>query len=342
MRIRENQRTATLPVFIMTGKSGAQAMTECFALGADEFFEKPVNPETLARAVTEKLAAASDAAAQHDPATGSLTRAALLNTYEHLRETAPAEPLALALVAVDGLSEALSIVGSEVVQQSLREMALLLRTLLPLSAVTGRWSGGELVCLAPRLAESEIATIIQRALDARHPDHGPGFSAGIASPETRTTLDDLVTEAAAHLSTARLLGGGKAIWRGADVQAPPRCVLFVEEDEVISSLVTHRLRRDGFDVVHTGDGVSAMHELADKHFTLAILETRTPGLDGFSVLERMRSHADTKRTPVIMLSSMGNEQDVVKCFQLGADDYMLKPFSPVELLARVHRLLARA
>ena len=74
---------------------------------------------------------------------------------------------------------------------------------------------------------------------------------------------------------------------------------------------------------------------------LLILDVKMPGLDGFEVLERLRKNHRFARTPVIMLTSMGQEADVVRGFRLGADDYILKPFSPTELSARVRRLLKR-
>ena len=72
-----------------------------------------------------------------------------------------------------------------------------------------------------------------------------------------------------------------------------------------------------------------------------ILDVKMPGLDGFEVLERLRKSPRYANIPIIMLTSMGQEADVVRGFRLGADDYILKPFSPTELSARVRRLLRR-
>jgi DNA-binding response OmpR family regulator len=72
-----------------------------------------------------------------------------------------------------------------------------------------------------------------------------------------------------------------------------------------------------------------------------VLDVKMPGLDGFEVLDRLRKDARFGATAVVMLTSMGQEADVVRGFSLGADDYVLKPFSPVELTARVRRLLQR-
>jgi two-component system OmpR family response regulator/two-component system alkaline phosphatase synthesis response regulator PhoP len=79
----------------------------------------------------------------------------------------------------------------------------------------------------------------------------------------------------------------------------------------------------------------------DAHPTLVLLDVKMPGMDGFEVLERLRKTPSYVDVPIVMLTSMGSEADVVRGFRLGADDYMLKPFSPTELVARLRRLLRR-
>ena len=74
---------------------------------------------------------------------------------------------------------------------------------------------------------------------------------------------------------------------------------------------------------------------------LLILDVKLPGMDGFEVLGRLRRSTLFEQLPIVMLTSMGREADVVRGFQLGADDYVLKPFSPIELSARLWRLLRR-
>ena len=93
--------------------------------------------------------------------------------------------------------------------------------------------------------------------------------------------------------------------------------------------------------LHFADGASACEAAPRLRPALAILDVKMPGMDGFEVLRRLRAEPALRHTPVMMLTSMGSEHDVVRGLQLGADDYIVKPFSPVELVARVHRHLLR-
>lgn len=125
----------------------------------------------------------------------------------------------------------------------------------------------------------------------------------------------------------------------ADEHASTR-ILVAEDDTVTSKLLVYRLSREpGFEVEHYPDGLDALGALLERDFDLAILDVQMPGLDGLGVLSRMRAHPRHAATPVIMLTSLGTEQDVVRGLESGANDYMVKPFSPAELMARVRRQL---
>ena len=124
-----------------------------------------------------------------------------------------------------------------------------------------------------------------------------------------------------------------------DAMGGPRRVLLAEDDDVVASLVKHRLGRGGFEVVHVSHGVAAIQAAATDQFDLAVLDVMLPGLDGFEILTKLRSAEKTARLPIVMLTGLGGERDVERALQLGADDYVLKPFSPVEFTARVNRVL---
>lgn len=131
---------------------------------------------------------------------------------------------------------------------------------------------------------------------------------------------------------------------GQPAAAPPPqgsggCVMIVEDDDLVASVLRHRLEREGLCIRHFRDGVAALEAIKMEPFRLAILDVKVPGMDGFEVLAQLRAHPSTAAIPVIMLTSLGGEREVLRGFQLGANDYILKPFSPVEVLARVKRLL---
>jgi len=125
--------------------------------------------------------------------------------------------------------------------------------------------------------------------------------------------------------------------------APPdRRILFAEDDPVTARLVIHRLSREpGVTVLHAADGETALTIARQETLSAAILDIRLPVLDGLYILNALRKDERHARLPVMMLTSLGSETDIIRGFELGADDYIVKPFSPAELVARLQRLLAR-
>jgi phosphate regulon transcriptional regulator PhoB len=119
-------------------------------------------------------------------------------------------------------------------------------------------------------------------------------------------------------------------------------VLIVDDEEDLLELLAYNLEVSGFQVDRAATGRLAV-ELADrKPPDLVILDVMLPDLQGFEVLRILRGREKTRAVPVILLTARGEESDVLVGFELGADDYVVKPFSPRELLARVRAVLKRA
>jgi DNA-binding response OmpR family regulator len=116
-------------------------------------------------------------------------------------------------------------------------------------------------------------------------------------------------------------------------------ILVVEDDPTVCEVVTRYLVREGYEVESVADGRAALDRARVNPPDLMILDLMLPGLDGLEVFRRMRSFAPV---PVIMLTARGDEDDRVMGLELGADDYVGKPFSPRELTARVKSVLRRA
>jgi DNA-binding response OmpR family regulator len=117
--------------------------------------------------------------------------------------------------------------------------------------------------------------------------------------------------------------------------------LVVEDDPDIVELIDHYLRAEGFEVEAMGDGREALERLRSATFHLLILDLQLPGMDGLSLCAELRRDRRTRSLPVIMLTARGDESDRVVGLEVGADDYVVKPFSPKELVARVRALLRR-
>jgi len=115
-------------------------------------------------------------------------------------------------------------------------------------------------------------------------------------------------------------------------------VLLVEDDETVSEVVERYLEREGFRVEVVSDGAVAI-ERFDEDVDLIVLDIMLPSIDGLEVCRRLRN---TSTVPIIMLTALGDESDRIIGLELGADDYLAKPFSPRELTARVKSVLRRA
>ncbi|MDX6411455.1 MAG: two-component system, OmpR family, alkaline phosphatase synthesis response regulator PhoP [Gaiellaceae bacterium] len=115
--------------------------------------------------------------------------------------------------------------------------------------------------------------------------------------------------------------------------------LVVEDEDSIASLVRSYLERDGFAVVRARTGEEALAELERRPVRVVVLDIGLPDMDGFEVCRSIRTHS---RVPILMLTARDEEPDRVSGLELGADDYVTKPFSPRELLARVRAVLRRA
>jgi two-component system phosphate regulon response regulator PhoB len=123
----------------------------------------------------------------------------------------------------------------------------------------------------------------------------------------------------------------------------PVKVLVVEDDPALAELLRYNLESEGFAVVHAPDGGEAMLLAAEQPFDLILLDWMLPGgVSGIEVCRRLRSRPEGQAVPILMLTARGEEADRVRGLTTGADDYVVKPFSVSELMARVKALMRRA
>ncbi len=354
-RLRDDARTAAVPVVVLSGHASRDTRAECFALGADGYIQKPFDPVALLAAVTEHVerAARFSRDARTDPVTGLPNRASFRETFERAaaRRAGRPGPLSVALLELDQYRPLEAEAGWASAERALAVAGGELARALSGAATVARWMGATFGALLDGLDGAAATTALAAALRsvAADPPRGSSvprltLSAGVVEWAPGTTLDETLAAAQGRLSAARAAGGHAvhSAWSERPATPARRVVLLAEDDELIASVVKYRLEREGITVRHFSDGASAAAAAAGLKPTLAILDVKMPAMDGFEVLGRLREDRSLAGLPVMMLTSMGSEQDVVRGLELGADDYVVKPFSPVELMARVHRLLARA
>jgi two-component system, OmpR family, phosphate regulon response regulator PhoB len=119
-------------------------------------------------------------------------------------------------------------------------------------------------------------------------------------------------------------------------------IMIVEDEEALATLLRYNLEREGFEVETVVRGDEADTRLKEQAPDLAILDWMLPGLSGIELTRRLRTRPETARMPVLILTARGEEAERVRGLATGADDYVVKPFSVPELVARVHALLRRA
>ena len=119
-------------------------------------------------------------------------------------------------------------------------------------------------------------------------------------------------------------------------------ILIVEDDPALVELVKYNLEKDGYDTAIATDGEMALTLVEEQEPVLVVLDWMLPKLSGIEVCRRLRQRASTAKLPIIMLTARGEEDDRIKGLESGADDYIVKPFSPSELTARVRAVLRRS
>lgn len=338
--------TAAVPVVVTTARAGPEIRQECYGLGADAFVEKPFDPATLAADLNARLErqAAAERAALSDPVTGLLNRAGLEAASEEYEIE-----YGVGIIQLDGFGERSERWGWEKAQLVVREVAEALRAAMPEEVALGRLGGAGFALLAPG-ADLEVVSLlaeeafrIVRELKASElgVDEAPlTATIGVLTSQPGDPLEPSLEAARLRIFQARAAQGDNVVsedWGG----SPDGHVLVAEDDEISATILVHRLEKEGLEVVRFDNGQDALDDALRETPVLIILDVKMPGLDGFEVLEHLRRDHRFLGVPVIMLTSMGQEADIVRAFRMGADDYVLKPFSPTELSARVRRLLTR-
>ncbi len=122
---------------------------------------------------------------------------------------------------------------------------------------------------------------------------------------------------------------------------PLESILVVDDEEEIQQLIDYTLNKEGYRVRCVGSGEEAFAELRRSLPDLIVLDLMLPGMDGLEVCRRVRRASETSQIPILILSAKGEEADIVAGLELGADDYVTKPFSPRVLLARIRAVMRR-
>ncbi|GAA2244489.1 response regulator transcription factor [Streptomyces indiaensis] len=120
------------------------------------------------------------------------------------------------------------------------------------------------------------------------------------------------------------------------------CVLVADDDADIRELVAFKLTQSGHEVTAVEDGLQALQAVRELKVDIALLDIRMPGISGLDLCRQLRAAPETASLPIILITARSQEGDIEDGFAAGADDYVIKPFSPRELSSRVEAVLARS
>jgi len=136
---------------------------------------------------------------------------------------------------------------------------------------------------------------------------------------------------------------GRSTMPGPNRAVPPaagKSILVIDDDQTNQNIIRHFLEKNGFAVASAGDGEEGLRQARDKPPALILLDLMLPGMSGFQVLSRLKQDAALAPIPVVILSSLTQEDDMMKALTSGAADYITKPLSPVVLMTKIKLLLA--
>ena len=308
----------SIPVMFMTARVALADRLTGLTLGADDYLVKPVDPSELQmriNLVLRRLPAVS--------APGPVL------SYDAFASSAAAElrksDAAVALVRVPrGRFEAVA----KHLLENLRRRDLL-----------GRYDDSHAIVLLPELTAGAASARL-REIATASASAGDRIQAGLAiSSADARNFESLLSDADEALGRARAAGDAVAVHGGAAPAPTTTLTIVIAEDEPdIARIIDAQLKGAGYRTMLTFDGRRALEAIRTSAADAVVLDLMLPGMTGFEVLDHLRRLPDP--TPhTVIVSARGRETDVTRAFELGADDYVMKPFSPQELLARLARLL---
>ncbi|MBI4614932.1 MAG: diguanylate cyclase [Planctomycetes bacterium] len=351
VRLRERPATAAIPVLVLSERGGVQPRSECIALGADAYIELSTEAEALPGTVSRLIQRAVERSleARLDTLTRLPNRAAFREAFERAASLAARrrEPLSIAILDLDRFKRVNDLFGHAAGDAALKRFARSVSDALRRSDLLARWGGEEFVALFPNTGERGAVQALENALGALGeevflaPDGREfqvTFSAGVALVAEVARVEAAVAAADHYLYLAKKAGRNRVLSAESSVLPPRETILLAEGDEVVAAVVRERLEKEGFQVV-SHDGSTEGVPTCPRGVSLCLLDVQTDEEKGFGLLARLRQDTAFAEVPIVVLAAMGNADQIARGLRLGADDYMLKPFSSTDLLARVLRLL---
>jgi two-component system cell cycle response regulator len=364
--LKEDPTLKWLPLIVLSGRNDVNDKVRCFHLGADDYVTKPFQYEELAARIYGLLKRTKnfEQLAFRDPLTGVFNRRYFdLQIGMELQriERYPA-PISLVFIDIDCFKKINDTYGHHVGDLVLQGLAHSLQVNLRSTDLLARFGGEEFVIALPNTPMEQAIATMQNILDKVRTNavaqyEGQTFSitysAGIAEWQEEMTVAEWVSKADEAMYQAKQQGRNRIVGALEEDRETmhnkltsiphlqKKNLLIVDDDPILRAILTSHLEHLPIIITHASNGEDALRLLLERSFDACILDGMMPKLDGFSLLDQIKKdpRLAEKDMKVLMLSGKKKEDDLLKGYHMGADDYMTKPFSLVELEIRVKKLM---
>lgn len=362
-QMKEDPTLKWIPLMVVSGRNDVADKVRCFYLGADDYVTKPFHYEELEARIHSIITRTKnyEQMAFRDPLTGISNRRYFDNQLEmeFQRIIRSPAPLSLVFIDIDRFKTINDTYGHANGDLVLQGLAYLLQQNLRRSDLLARFGGEEFVVVMPgadgheaRQAMEHILMKIRQAPVATNDGQSfhITFSAGIAEWHPDLTKEEWIAQADHAMYEAKQQGRDRVLLYESGMSPVPKAfkaietrrrkLLIADDDAILRSILVSRFQEMGIDVLEAVDGEQALQIIHSEAPDVAIIDGLMPKLGGLELLAALQANMEhSTRIKVLMLSSKSRRNDIANGIKSGADDYMAKPFSLLELELRVKRLL---
>ncbi|UJF34445.1 GGDEF domain-containing response regulator [Paenibacillus hexagrammi] len=365
--LKEDPTLKWLPLIVLSGRNDVSDKVKCFKLGADDYVTKPFQYDELAARIYSILKRTKnfEQLAFRDALTGVFNRRYFdLQIGIELQRTQRYDvPISLAFIDIDKFKSINDTYGHPIGDLVLQGLAHVLQKNLRSTDLLARFGGEEFVIALPNTPLEQAKQVLENVLQVVREkpvakNDGQAFSitfsAGLAQWQPGQPVDEWLNTADHAMYQAKQGGRNRiAVAQAPDSSSPQtttqsaaehfskKKLLIVDDDHILRSILLSHLEHLPIEIMQASDGAEALQLLVDSSFDACILDGMMPNMDGFHLLDRIKGSPEiaVRETKVLMLSGKKKSDDLLRGYRMGADDYMTKPFSLVELEMRVRRLM---
>ena len=356
IRLRENPMTANIPVLILGGRIDELLKEDSLLQPTDDYMEGRPDLDAVTNWLAMRLRRGpeSNKPARRDTLTGLMNRASFRETFDQIRDFCQStrEPLALANISLRASQPMLGKLDEYEREALLRQFGQRLATSLRATDTVARWGIYEFAILLPGedlpggtcAVQKIVAAVADQPLRQSDGDTlNLAIAVGISAVAPEQALDDVMaeTERLAFESATR---GGNEIVSAASAAAPrkPRRVLLLVRDAVTIRILGQILEKEHLEVTAFSQwDDEARACLRDTRFQLVLIDELLPPDGGLEVLKELREAPANNRLPISVLVTRNDEASIARALDLGANDYMTRPFAPLTFVTRIRRLMSR-